>query len=244
MTGNELIASSLRLIGALASGETPSGAEGADALVILNQMIDEWNSERLSVFAITTHEFTLVANQQLYTMGKSGSPDFNVVRPARIERASIIQLANPSQPLELPIEILNEQGWQRIPVKDISSTLPQVVYIDDAFPLRNLSYWQTPSIEVKTKLYAWTALTAFTLAADNLFPPGYEEAIVYNLAVRLAPEFGRTTPVEVAVVAAESKGVIKSLNTPKYEMSVDAALRGDGGGGQYNWRSDTPAGRR
>lgn len=242
MTGNELIASSLRLIGALASGETPSGAEGADALVILNQMIDEWNSERLSIFAITTHEFTLVAGQQLYTMGTGG--DFNVTRPARIERASIIQLSNPSQPLELFIPILNEQGWQAIPVKDISSTLPQVVYIDDAFPLRNLSYWQTPSIAVRTKLYAWTPLAAFTATGDTTLPPAYLKALRYNLAVDLAPEYGRTTPVEVAVQAASSKGKLKSLNIPKFQMTVDPALRGDGRGGYYNWRSDTPAGRR
>ncbi|KKL18029.1 hypothetical protein LCGC14_2479610 [marine sediment metagenome] len=166
-TGLQIIESSLRLIGALASGETASGPEGAEGLVVLNDMMDEWNSERLSVISQTIHEFTLVANQQLYTMGKDGSPDFNVVRPARIERASIVQLSNPSQPLELPIKILNEQGWQAIPVKDISSTLPQVVYIDDAFPNRNLRYWQTPSIEVKTRLYAWTPLTAFTLAGND-----------------------------------------------------------------------------
>lgn len=242
MTGNDLIASSLRLIGALASGETPSGAEGADALVILNQMIDEWNSERLSIFAITTHEFTLTVNKQTYTMGTGG--DFNVTRPARIERASIIQLSNPSQPLELDIEILNEQGWQAIPVKEITSTLPQVVYIDDAFPLRNLSYWQTPSIAVRTKLYAWTPLAAFTAVGDTTLPPAYLKALRYNLAVDLAPEYGRTTPVEVAVQAASSKGKLKSLNVPKFQMTVDPALRGDGGGAQYNWRSDTPAGRR
>lgn len=242
MTGIDLISSSLRLIGVLASGETPSGAEGADGLVILNQLIDEWNSERLSIFAITTHEFTLTVNKQTYTMGTGG--DFDVARPARIERASIIQLSNPSQPLELDIEILNEQGWQAIPVKEITSTLPQVVYIDDAFPLRNLSYWQTPSIAVRTKLYAWTPLAVFTLAGDTTLPPAYLKALRYNLAVDLAPEYGRTTPVEVAVQAASSKGKLKSLNIPKFVMTVDPALRGDGGGAQYNWRSDTPAGRR
>ncbi len=178
MTGNELIASSLRLIGALASGETPSGAEGVDALVILNQMIDEWNAERLSIFAITTHEFTLTVNQQTYTMGTGG--DFDVVRPARIERASIIQLSNPSQPLELDIEILNEQGWQAIPVKEITSTLPQVVYIDDAFPNRNLSYWQIPSVAVRTKLYAWTPLAVFTLAGDRASMTSDTFAQVYH----------------------------------------------------------------
>ena len=39
MTGNDIIASSLRLIGVLASGETASGAEAADALGV---SLAEW----------------------------------------------------------------------------------------------------------------------------------------------------------------------------------------------------------
>ena len=40
----------LRLLGVLAEGETPAASVSEDALMALNQMIDSWNTERLSVF--------------------------------------------------------------------------------------------------------------------------------------------------------------------------------------------------
>ena len=40
----------MRLIGALASGETLPADEAADGLMILNQMLDSWLAERLMAF--------------------------------------------------------------------------------------------------------------------------------------------------------------------------------------------------
>src|SRR5207245_433345 len=168
----DLLASSLRLIGVLASGETPTGPEVADALTILQQMLDSWQSERLNVFTIQIQEFPLTPTKQTYTMGTGG--DFNVPRPARIERASIVSLNNPAQPLELYVDMLNEEGWQAIPIKLVSSTLPRKLYEDGAFPLRNLSYWPIPTIAVNTRLYTWAALTTFNdLMTDVTYRHGY-----------------------------------------------------------------------
>ncbi len=50
-TANEQINGALRLLGVLAEGETPSAETSQDALAALNQMIDSWNTERLSVFS-------------------------------------------------------------------------------------------------------------------------------------------------------------------------------------------------
>ena len=50
-TAGELINGALRLIGMLAEGETPSAATSQDALDAMNQMIDSWNTERLSTFS-------------------------------------------------------------------------------------------------------------------------------------------------------------------------------------------------
>lgn len=244
MTAQQLIERSLRLIGVLASEETASGAEAADALVTLNDMIDQWNSERLAVFSITRNggstdgtTFPLVASQQLYTLGAGGN--FNVARPPKIERASIEYLANPSQPLELPIDIYDEQQWQQIPVKSTTSNIPRLVYVDYAFPTINLRYWPTPNEVHNAILYYWTALTQFTALATNLtFPPGYAKALRYNLALDLAPEYGRAVPPEVAVQAVDSKAKIKALNITTPILRVDPALRG--GGGQYNWLTDEP----
>ena len=231
MTGNDLIASALRLIGVLASGETPSASEANDALMIANQMLDSWTAERLMIFGGSMQEFSLTPTKQTYTLGTGG--DFNMPRPARIERMGIVSLNNPAQPLELPLEMLTDEQWEDIPVKLIPSSLPQEVYDDGAFPLRNLSFWSIPSVACNIRIYSWSALTQFDLFTDITFPPGYMKAIRYNLAVDLCPEFGRSVSPEVAMQAVSSKAIIKSINIPLLDLRCDAAVAGDGGG--FNW---------
>ena len=48
-TAGEQINRALRLLGVLAEGETPSASVSQDCLMALNQMIESWNTERLSV---------------------------------------------------------------------------------------------------------------------------------------------------------------------------------------------------
>lgn len=245
MKALDLIASSMRLIGALESGEVPTGSEASDFLMILNQMLDSWNADRLAVFTITINEFPLVVNQQVYTLGTGGN--FNTARPAKIDRISIVSLTNPAQPLELPIDYYTDWDWQQVPVKNIQTTLPQAVYDDGGFPFRNLSFWPIPTAPVNTRIYGWTALTQYaSLTTDVAYPPGYAEALRYNLAVRLMAEMpGSYNPIMSQVTAGlalESLARIKSMNEPLIEAFCDAAITGNGG--YYNYYSDTPAGGR
>lgn len=235
----------MRLIGALASGEVPTAAEANDALVVLNQMTDGFNADRLLCFTLTISEFPLVVNQQTYTMGAGG--DFDIPRPARIERSSIVSLTNPSQPLELPIDYYTDLDWQDQPVKLIDSSLPQAVYDDQAFPLRNLSFWPIPTQNVNTRLYCWTQLTAFDLnTTDVTFPPGYLEAYRYNLAVRLMAEmpgdYNQVTFGIVTELATQTLGRVKSINVPVIQSFCDPALSAQDS--YYNYLSDLPAGGR
>lgn len=237
MNGGDLIASSLRLIGVLASGETPSGNEAADALLILQQMIDSWQTERLNIFTINIQDFPLVAGQQTYTLGVGGN--FNTTRPTEIESMSVIWLANPAQPLELPLEMLTDKQWQYVPVKAVPSTLPVYVYDDGSYPLRNLNFWPIPTVVDNVRIYAWQTLTTFSdLTTDVVFPPGYLKAIRYNLAVDLAPEFGRSAPPEVGAQAILSKAKIKLVNAPIVDSTMPSELIGSRGM-VYNWIADT-----
>jgi len=243
MRALDLISSSMRLIGSLASGEVPTSAEASDALTVLNQMLDSWAADRLIVFTITIQEFALTPSQQVYTYGVGGN--FNAPRPARIDRASIVSLTNPSQPLELPIDYYTNWDWQQVPVKNIQTTLPQAVYDDQGYPLRNLSFWPIPTVVVNTRLYVWTALSSFaSLTTDNSYPPGYIEALRYNLAVRLMAEMpGGFDPVmaqTTAPLAIESLARVKSMNLPLIEAFCDAALNDKSV--RYNYYSDTPVG--
>ena len=223
MTGRTLVTTALRILGVISSGEVLTAAEAEDARASLNRMMDSWSAERLSVISLTIRTFSLVSGQQTYTFGVGG--DFNAARPVDISYATLINLQNPVQPLELPIEMLTDSQWADVPVKNITSSLPLCLYNDGAFPLMNLSYWPIPNIINQTKLYCWTALDSFTsLNDDNTYPPGYERALIYNLAVELAAEYGREAPVSVAAIAMQSKAIIKAVNTPIVDLKCDSAL--------------------
>lgn len=243
MTGNQLIASALRLIGAIAAGETPTAQEATDALFVANEMLDSFNSEKLMIFTILRNPFTFVVNQQIYTLGIGG--DFNIPRPARIERVSIIQQPLATQPLELPMGILDYTQWQGIPVKNTPTSLPQAVYPDYAFPLMNLNFWGVPTVPNQIVLYTWQALSQFSsLTTDLEFPPGYAECLRYNLALRLGPEWlgpGWNPGSFVVQNAMESKARVKSINIVPLLMVCDASLVGDGMA-YYNYLDDSPAG--
>lgn len=238
VTALDLIKSSLRLLNVLDAeiGESPSASMSQDALSTLNQMIDAWNAEHLMIYTELENTFTLVPSQQTYTMGAGG--DFNIARPSSLDMAFIIQLGNPSQPLETEIPIYTDRQWANIPVKNIFSTLPLGVYDDKAFPLRNLSFFPIPSVTVQCKFWTWASLSmAQSLTTVMYFPPGYQEAFRFNLAPRLAPEYKVATPIEVAAYAVESKARVKSANMAPIDMQSDSAVLSNPAG-FYDWRSD------
>lgn len=237
----DLIKSSLRLLNVLDAeiGENPSSSMAQDALSTLNQMLDAWNAERLMIFTLTKNVFDVVPGQQTYTCGPGAN--FDMPRPSKIEMAYIISLNNPAQPLELLMDMYTDQQWASIPVKNITSTLPTTFYDDGAFPFRNLSYYPLPSATTQTALWSWTSLSLCqNLQTILAFPPGYQEAFRFNLAPRLAPEYGVQTPIEVAAYAVESKARLKSMNIPLINLRSDPAVLGEGG--YYNWLDDQPIG--
>jgi hypothetical protein len=68
-TALDLITGALRKINVLASGEVPSAAEQADALAVLNDMLDTWSTEHLSVFNNNENVLTFQNGKSTYTVG-------------------------------------------------------------------------------------------------------------------------------------------------------------------------------
>lgn len=225
--------------GVLAPGETAPAAEMASNQVLLNQMIEAMGTERLNIFTLArSAPFNFVANQAAYTLGTGGN--FNMARPAKIEYVSYVYNANPAQPLEQKIKMFSDDEWAEIPVKNIFNVLPEGVYDDGGFPFRTLTYWQIPNdSSVQTIIGAWQALTQFTdLTTDNAFPPGYIDAIKYNLVLRIAADYQKPVLPSVQLLATEGMARIKGLNVTPVKMRIDPIV-GTGDGGHYDWRSDT-----
>ena len=85
-TAGDQIQRALRLLGVLAEGETSSAAVMQDSLTALNQMIESWNTERLSVFSTQDQVFSWPASVLSRTLGPTG--DFVGNRPILLDDAT------------------------------------------------------------------------------------------------------------------------------------------------------------
>lgn len=240
MTANDLITRTLKTIGVLAAGETAQANDADDAFTALNAMIDSWGTQRLTIYTVARTALNLTASTQSYTIGTGGT--FNLARPVWIRAAGVIpdRSAAAAQKTEIPIRVLSLEEWREISIKGTTSTFPSDLYYDKAWAagLGTIEVWPIPdNSNCQLVLYTPTALTKFAdRTTDYTFPPGYEEALRYQLALRLAPEFGRQILPDVMMLASESFANIKRANVTDDELSIDAALLS--GGGRYNWMTD------
>ena len=225
MTGLGLITRSLKLIGIGAEGETLSAETINDALDTLNDLLDSWSNENLVVFPVLREVFPLSSAgvQQTYTWGTGG--DLDSVAPLRVKNA-LIQLTGSSPPIELPLEMMNQDEYARVILKTTTSNFPLYCYIDDAYPQKNVNVWPVPTDSTNSLVfYSQKPLTSAVLNTALSLPPGYLRPLRYNLAVDLAPEFRKEVSQEVAAIATESKATIKRTNTKPVLLRVDSALR-------------------
>lgn len=222
-TANEQINGALRLIGMLAEGETPSAATSQDALVALNQMIDSWNTERLSVFSTQDQVFTWPPNVISRTLGPTGN--FVGNRPILLDDSTYFK--DPTNGISFGIKILNQQQYNGIAVKTVTSTYPQVIWINMDYP--NIDMYVYP---VPTKALEWHFISVseidqpVSLSTDLAFPPGYLRAFKYNLACEIAAEFGVEPSRQVMRIAMTAKRNIKRINNPDDIMSLPYSIVG------------------
>ena len=216
-SAGDQINGALRLIGMLAEAETPSAATSADALSAMNQMIDSWNTERLSVFTTQDQVFTWPVNQATRTLGPTGN--FVGNRPVLVDDATYFKDA--SNGTSYGIKIINEQQYNGIAVKNTTSTYPQVLYVNMGYPDITLTVYPVPTSPLEWHIVSVEELTQPAVLATTLsFPPGYLRAFRFNLATEIAAEFGVEPSPQVSRIAMTSKRNIKRINNPDDVMAM------------------------
>ena len=220
-TAGDIINGSLRLLGVLAEGEVPSAETSQDALRAMNQMIDSWNTERLSVYATQDQIFTWPAGQLSRTLGPSG--DFSGNRPVLLDDSTYFK--DPGTGVSYGIKFINQQQYNGIAVKTVTSTYPQVIFVNMTFPDVEMYIYPRPTRALEWHFISVQELTQpATLATVLHFPPGYLRAFRYNLACEMAPEFGTEPSSQVRRLAMSSKRNIKRINNPDDIMSIPYSL--------------------
>lgn len=220
-TANDQINGALRLIGMLAEGETPSAATSQDALTALNQMIDSWNTERLAVFSTQDQIVNWLPNTASHTLGPTGDTVGN--RPILVDDASYFR--DPQNNISFGIKLINQQQYDGIAVKTVTSTYPQVMWVNMTYPDIQMTVYPVPTKVLQFHIVSVEELTQpATLATNLAFPPGYLRAFKYNLACEIANEFGVEPPPQVLRIAMTSKRNLKRINNPDDIMAMPYSI--------------------
>ena len=222
-TAGDIITGALRLLGVVAEGESPSPESAADALSAMNQMIESWNTERLSVFSTQDQIFSWPATVISRTMGPTG--DFVGNRPITIDDSTYFK--DPSTGVSYGLKLINQQQYNGIALKTVRSTYPQVMWVNMTYPDIEMYIYPVPTRVLEFHIVSVEELTRPAILATNLtFPPGYLRAFRYNLACELAPEFGVEPSRQVQRIAMTSKRNLKRINNPDDIMAIPYSIVG------------------
>jgi hypothetical protein len=216
----------LRLLGVLAEGETTSASVSQDSLMAMNQMIDSWNTERLSVFSTIDQIVEWPVGSINATLGPSGSLvrlNGTAVRPILVDDATYFR--DPQTNVSYGIKLINQQQYNGIAVKTVTSTYPQVMFVNMTYPNIDIYIYPKPTRLLEFHFISVQELAEpATLSTTLAFPPGYLRAFTYNLAMEIAPEFGVEPSPQVQRIAMTSKRNLKRINNPDDVMSMPYAI--------------------
>ena len=190
-------------------------------------MLDSWSNERLMIHTVTLTSFGLTASQGSYTIGNGGN--FNMPRPTRIINPCWIR---DSGDIDYALELINTEAYGRIPDKTTDGTYPQYLYYDYGYSATSTGtvyFWPEPDSGLSTFINTLQPITTLSSMSHSvLMPPGYQDAIELNYAVRSALGVAPVSP-ELERAAMKSKAALKSQNSPAPISRIDYSIGNYGG---------------
>lgn len=151
-----------------------------------------------------------------------------IPRPMKIDRAyTIWNDPLSAQAVDIPIALLTMEQYAAVAIKNTSSTFAFSLYDDNAWPTRSITLFPIPQNVTGIRFWLRQPLVDATEAMLDVevdYPPGYERMYVFNLAIELSFEFGKTLPPGIAQIAAETIDGLKRQNASPVYRKGDGAL--------------------
>jgi len=243
ITAQSLITRAYRLSGAVASGDDPTADESSDGLLALNEMLDNWSEQGISVPWTLTDNFNLSPGTITYNFGPAlpGAPA-TLTKPIHITDAWLLDEGSVSDPFDndaqtYPFEIIDSGEYARIAQKGESGR-PSRGWYNYGEPNGTLVIDRDPDQVYSLIVISTKEINTFDSLSDTAnMPLSYIRALRFNLAVELGGELGSPMDPRVLKVAGDSFKTIKNSNAARRikTLTVDAATMTPG---RYDIASD------
>lgn len=209
-TTKRIVTASMRKLGVLPRGKEPTAKELADCKAELRTMIDTWRLEKLMVVANQLVTFDLDPAKRLYTYSSALNSDFVGERPVAILSAVI----NDGAGMTYPLESMTVSEYSDLDNAAQAGTPSRYCFIA-SHPAASIGFDCLPMQPSITLTVQAPILTLPAVDTEEMeLAPGYEDALIYNLAVRTAPDFEVDLDRNgvIAGMAGSAKRLIKQTN--------------------------------
>lgn len=219
MTVLEIIVAAYQELGILVSGGEPNVNDRNWALGKLNRMLNTFSSDGLNLHYRIEESFNLVSGTPDYTIGSGAT--FDTVRPNVIEQAFIRDTGH-----DYPLGIRPAAEYWTLSEKTTEDR-PLKLYYDPTYSSGTIYLYFTPDSAYSLHIVSQKPLLTYADAATEIvLPGGYEDALVLNLAIRMASRYGKVISRELHLDAMEALGNVRGLNLLGQMKAVDLGLPG------------------
>lgn len=239
-----LIQRALSLTNSVGTDQTLTANEVTDCLAVFNDMQEQWSLDGLMMWDSVNQQFLLVPGKATYTIGVGG--DWNTDRPVNIHQPMYTVLNGGTglavSDVSYPCVAMTQDEYNWISFKGQQQQYPErymfLREFEPATQYSQVTFWPIPSAPNYISVNMDRILTNQASAATVMsFPPGYMKAFVYNLAVELAPQFGKEAKDTVKKIAMTSLASVKKANVrarvAQFERGMGDGYRWQGSMGNY-----------
>jgi len=217
LTANQLIVSALELLGVKGEEEELTQVELERGLRWLNIMLKAWEADGTMAWTLTEGSLTLADSDGSYSFASGG--DFTTV-PFEITQMRVSHDGGN----EIEMWRLSREDYYRIPNRT-NEGFPTQWYFDRQRDSGTLYIWPEPDDALYDVTFTYRRrIMDMDAASDNFdLPQEWYHALVYNLALKLVPIYGKSgTPraAEIRQEAADAYNSIRGFDLSEGEASI------------------------
>lgn len=214
MSRDSICKAALRKLGAIALGQTPTTTEYTNATEALNNLVGEFQTLGMPLWARKDYTVVMVANQTSYTIGEGEAN--NTAYPLKILQAWTVADTGGSIQELWPNSI---DAFNRLPTSGAPGIPSQYNYQ----PFINygvLRIWPAPDSTTASNrdlhISYMAPFEGFVSSSDTpYFPQYWNNALIYGLVDLLAPEYG---------IPLNDRGMFKKEAKDHLETALDFGM--------------------